>query len=196
MPLAPWTRVSWPAIVPQVSTSAPAETDTSPPVGAPAAAEANEAEQVPADPQLDPEAEPEGDPQPVEPAPAPAPGETEPELAPEHVAEPDEDEVEPQPSGKLVFQCRKCGTWNDLIHQDVAATAPLAHRRFATCEGCGGIGKVDTGSFVTGLGVIACPDCNGQGFLDASTGAPAALPDEHGEPPWPGAEYVEGFGWK
>lgn len=106
-------------------------------------------------------------------------------------AEPEGEAPPPSPAGtKLIFACQYCGKQNDLMRPDAMVAEPMAHERYATCPGCKGLGRVDSGSLVAGKGTLPCPDCGGAGYLDLSTpGQPPAEADAPGEPPWPDAVW-------
>jgi hypothetical protein len=112
-------------------------------------------------------------------------GQPQPETAP---AEP-----EPQPSDKLVFVCRQCGTLNDLMKEDAMVAVPQRSERYDTCPECAGLGLVDTGSLVVEKGTVQCPGCSGAGYVETRSDAegnpqpPVPPSSPEGTPPFAGA---------
>lgn len=62
------------------------------------------------------------------------------------------------------------------------------HEQYRTCDSCGGLGQIRTGSRVHGHELLSCPACQGRGFLERLP-QPAAVPDQqaaYGTPQWMG----------
>lgn len=104
------------------------------------------------------------------------------------------EEYDTSPPGAIVVTCPNCASAIPLT-SELDVFAPKPSTRYATCDECEGFGQVATGSHIAEHAVIGCPACSGQGYLTTSGEIPAppvtpiAPVGEHGNPPWPNAQW-------